>query len=49
VLREARTVLSLLRRFPGYTLGTLMAEDAGLLRLLRLLRIEELGTPEGGA
>jgi len=35
-------ILSLLRQFPGYTLGTLLAEDAGLLRLLQ---IEALGRP----
>jgi len=35
----------LLNRFPGYTLGTLLAEDAGLLRLLE---IERLGAREGG-
>jgi hypothetical protein len=37
-----------LERFPGYTLTTLLNEDA---ELLRLLTIEELGAPpaEGGA
>jgi hypothetical protein len=34
-----------LQRFPGYTLTTLLEEDA---ELLRLLKIEQLGTPEGG-
>jgi hypothetical protein len=37
-----------LREFPGYTLTTLLQED---VRLLRLLSIERLGTPdppEGG-
>lgn len=38
-------ILGLLERFPGYTLSTLLAEDA---HLLRLLKITELGTPEGG-
>lgn len=39
-------VLGLLERFPGYTLSTLYKEDP---ELLRLLMIEQLGTPEGGA
>lgn len=30
-------VLGLLERFPGYTLGTLLAEDAELLRLVRIV------------
>lgn len=36
-------VLELLRRFPGYTLTTLLAED---FELLRLLKIEALGRRE---
>jgi hypothetical protein len=32
-----------LRQFPGYTLTTLLQED---VRLLRLLTIERLGTPD---
>lgn len=36
-------VLGLLRQFPGYTYSTLMQEDT---RLLRLLAIEQLGTPD---
>jgi len=35
--------LDILRQFPGYTLSSLLAED---VRLLRLLTIERLGTPE---
>jgi hypothetical protein len=34
-----------MKRFPAYTLGALLAEDAGMLRMLE---IERLGTPEGG-
>jgi hypothetical protein len=37
---EAELLLSILRRFPGYTLTTLLAEDA---RLLQLLAIEARG------
>jgi hypothetical protein len=33
----------MLERFGGYTLGSLLAEDAGLLRLMR---IEQLGRRE---
>ena len=40
-------LLGLLARFPGYTLGTLLAEDAGLLRLLEIERLGASG-PEGG-
>jgi hypothetical protein len=36
-------MLGLLRQFPGYTLTTLLQED---VRLLRLLSIENLGTPD---
>jgi hypothetical protein len=36
-------LLGILRRFPGYTLSTLLQED---VRLLRLLAIENLGTPD---
>lgn len=36
-------MLGLLRQFPGYTLTTLLQED---VRLLRLLSIEALGTPD---
>lgn len=36
-------MLGLLRQFPGYTLTTLLQED---VRLLRLLSIESLGTPD---
>lgn len=36
-------ILGLLRQFPGYTLRTLRAEDA---ELLRLVRIEALGRRE---
>jgi hypothetical protein len=35
--------LGLLRKFPGYTLTTLLQED---VRLLRLLSVEQLGTPD---
>jgi hypothetical protein len=35
--------LGLLKRFPAYTLTGLLQEDA---RLLRLLSIERLGTPD---
>ena len=35
-------IVGLLERFPGYTLATLLAEDAALLRLVK---ITELGTP----
>jgi hypothetical protein len=35
--------LGLLRRFPGYTLTTLLQEDT---RLLRLLAVERRGTPD---
>lgn len=38
-------IVGLLERFPGYTLGSLLAEDAALLRLLKIV---ELGTPAGG-
>ena len=34
-----------MERFPGYTLGTLLAEDASLIRLLL---IEERGTATDG-
>jgi hypothetical protein len=47
-LIEARWLLRILRKFPGYTLSALLQED---VRLLRLLHIEALGTPdpdEGG-
>ena len=37
-------ILGILERFSGYTLGSLLAEDAGLLRLLR---IEQLGRRDG--
>lgn len=33
----------MLRQFPGYTLTSLLQED---VRLLRLLHIEQLGTPD---
>ncbi|MFI2426502.1 hypothetical protein ACH5A7_20800 [Streptomyces sp. NPDC018955] len=36
-------ILGLLARFPGYTLTTLLEEDA---ELLRLVAIERLGTRE---
>lgn len=39
-------ILGLLERFGGYTLSTLMAEDASLLRLVR---IEALGRREEAA
>lgn len=35
-------LLGLLERFSGYTLGSLLAEDA---HLLRLVRIADLGRP----
>jgi hypothetical protein len=38
-------ILGLLQRFPGYTLTSLLQEDA---ELLRLLKIEQLGTPDEG-
>lgn len=40
---EAELLLGLLRQFPGYTLGSLRAEGANLLRLVN---IEARGTPE---
>jgi hypothetical protein len=42
-LTQARYLLGILRKYPGYTLTTLLQED---VRLLRLLSIEALGTPE---
>lgn len=36
-------MLTVLREFPGYTLSSLLAEDA---ELLRLIAIERLGTPD---
>jgi hypothetical protein len=41
-LKHARVLLGVMRRFPAYTLSALLAEDT---ELLRLLEIEELGTP----
>jgi len=38
-------VVSLLERFGGYTLGTLLEEDAELLRMVRLA---EIGRAAGG-
>lgn len=35
-LQDAETVLSLLERFPGYTLSTLMEEDSELIRLVAI-------------
>lgn len=31
------TLVGLLERFPGYTLGALLAEDAGLLQMVRMV------------
>jgi hypothetical protein len=42
-LTRAQTLLGILRQFPGYTLRTLLAEDADLFHLIE---IERLGTPE---
>ena len=37
-------ILGILERFGGYTLGSLLAEDA---RLLQLMRVEQLGRRDG--
>jgi hypothetical protein len=41
-------ILGLLERFPGYTLATLLAEDAGLLRLVRIEALGRREVPPGG-
>lgn len=39
--------MSLLERFGGYTLGTLLAEDAGLLQLVTLANLAKGGDEDG--
>lgn len=41
-------LLGLLRAFPGYTLGSLLAEDAALLRLLKVEALGKPPEPPGG-
>ena len=38
----------MLQRFPGYTLQTLRAEDAELLKLARIVDLGRPDEPEGG-
>jgi hypothetical protein len=41
------TLIGLLERFPGYTLRTLLTEDAELIRMVRMVDKEREVNPPG--